>query len=421
MNNSAPYQRIAINTIFQFGAKALSVVLSLVSVGLLTRYLGTEKYGWFTLVFTYVSFFTTFADIGYNQTIVREYAREAKRSQIVYATLFNFKLILVAVSVILALVGLLVFPYDSALKFAIVVGVVAVALGNLGSYNTSILQAQLRLDKVALLDIFTKAITVLTIAWFVAAKFDFNFIVGTVLVGNVFGLVAGYLLVRDRIVFSAVFDKSLILKMVTISIPVGITAFLSLLYFKVDTLMLSLMRTPTEVGIYGLSYKVFDNIAMLWGLFMASIFPLLAKYHGNESFSKYQDLLRKTLWSLIGLSVLVIAGGYVFSPFIIGVLGGDKFAESLVPFRILLWSVPFLFLDAIFYNIILSFGKTKHLIMPLITSLVVSVALNLYAIPKYGYIGASYATVITEIITAMTYVWILKSKFKPEMSYWRIF
>jgi O-antigen/teichoic acid export membrane protein len=180
--------------------------------------------------------------------------------------------------------------------------------------------------------------------------------------------------------------------------------------------MISVMRTPTEVGIYGLSYKVLENIIMLWGLFMASVFPLLSKYYGNSDFSKYRDLLSKTFVLLAGMSVAVIAGGYMFSPLIMRILGGSKFFSSIAPFRILLWSIPFLFLNNVYYNVILSFGKTKYLIPPLVITLIINISFNLYAIPRFGYIGASYTTVITELLTAIIYLLVLITKFRSEIT-----
>jgi O-antigen/teichoic acid export membrane protein len=204
---------------------------------------------------------------------------------------------------------------------------------------------------------------------------------------------------------------------VKISLPVGITAFLSILYFKVDTMMLSLMRSPTDVGIYGLAYKVLENILLLWSLYMANVFPLLSRFHSKGQVDNYRNLVSKTLILLVTLSVVVIVTGTTFSYLIMRILGGSKFFSSMAPFKILLFAVPFLFLNNIFYNIIVSFGKTKYLIQPLVISLIVNFLLNLYAIPRYGYIGASYITVATEMITSITYVIILFTKFKSEASY----
>ena len=102
------------------------------------------------------------------------------------------------------------------------------------------------------------------------------------------------------------------------------------------------------------------------------------------------------------------------------ILGGSKFFASMAPFKILLFAIPLMFLNNIFLNVIISFGKTKYLIQPLLVSLVVNFLLNLYVIPKYGYIGTSYTTVITEIITSLAYTIVLFLKFKNEIQYMKI-
>jgi O-antigen/teichoic acid export membrane protein len=413
-------KKIFVNTFAQFGSKGASVLLSLFSVSLLTRYLGAEGYGAYTLVITYLSFFGIVADLGLNLTLVREFSREKNISPTVKATLLNLKLILFVLSVILPIVSLVLFPYSLFLKTAIIIGSFAVGVGNLISYGTSILQSQLRLYIVALIEFVTTVFTVIAILYFIFINAGLYYIIGAIFFGNLVGLFLTIYYIRDTIVLKVCFDRKILKKLTHIAIPIAITSALSMLYFKIDTIMLSVIKTATDVGIYGLAYNVLENILMFWWLLMASIFPLLSKFHGSHDVLKYRNLLKKTLVLLICLSVCIIFFGNIFDFLIMRILGGSKFFASMLPFKILLWAVPLLFLDNVFYNVILSFGKTKYLILPLVISLVVNVFLNLYAIPHYGYIGASYVTVFTEAITATTYIIILLTKFKTEKSYLKI-
>ncbi len=148
---------------------------------------------------------------------------------------------------------------------------------------------------------------------------------------------------------------------------------------------------------------------------MANVFPLLSKYHGKGQSHNYRDLLTKTLIVLVLLSGGIIFIGNTFSFLIMRILGGSKFFASMAPFKILLFAIPLMFLNNIFFNVILSFGKTKYLIQPLLVSLVVNFLLNLYVIPKYGYIGTSYTTVITEICTTLLYIVMVTRYFKEEI------
>lgn len=420
MSNSTPYKKIAENTITQFGSRGASVLLSLLSVSLLTRYLGRDGYGDYTLVLTYLTFFSLFSDIGSNVTLVREFSRQKNVSAITKATYLNWKLILVCFSVLLTLIVLPFFPYSGFLKTSIILGTFAVAVGNLISYGTSILQSRLRLDYVALIDLVIKVVTVVAIIYFISIKSNLYYIIGSIFIGNVVGLVITVYYIRDYIVFKLSINRKIFLVLLKVALPLGITSVLSLIYFKVDTLLLSVMKTPSDVGIYGLAYNVLENILMLWGLFMASIFPLLSQFHGTNDVSKYKDLLRKTLLFLVIMSLAIICLGNMFDYIIMRLLGGSKFFASMLPFKILLFGVPFFFLNNMLFNVIVTFGKTEHLILPLTVSLIVNIALNLYAIPRYGYIGASYTTGITEVITTIAYMIILIAKFKEERRYLRI-
>jgi O-antigen/teichoic acid export membrane protein len=409
-------KKIFYNTVSQFGSKVISVILSLFSVSLLTRYLGAAGYGDFTLVFTYLSFFALIADLGFNVTLVREFSRQKNISVSVKTTFLNVKLVLVFLSAVVTLIALKFFPYSNFLKTAIIIGTVVTIIGNMISYGTSILQSKLRLDLVALIDVITKIVTVIAVVYFIYIKSSFYYIIGAILIGNIAGLSVTICYIRDYLVLKCQIDRKLLQSLFKLAIPLGITSVLSLFYFKIDTLLLSVLKTPTDVGIYGLAYNILENILMLWGLIMASVFPLLSKFHGQNDIVNYKNLVRKTLIILVIMSAMIIIFGNLFDFLIMRILGGSKFFASMQPFKILLWSVPFFFLNNVFYNVIVSFGKTKHLISPLIFAVIVNLALNLYAIPKYGYIGSSVTTVITEIGVSVFYLVVFIRSFKTEVA-----
>lgn len=420
MNINPIYKKIIFNTFTQFGTKAISLLLSLLSVSLLTRYLGTEGYGNYTLVFTYISFFAILSDFGLNIIVVREFSQEEKKSDIAKATFLNLKFILIGLSIILPVLGLLFFPYSRYIKIAIVISSFAVALGNLSSYGTSILQSKISLVLVALVDLITKLITVLIIAIFTTLNFDFYYIIGSVFIGNLFGSLISLYLVRDQLVFKVIIDKKLLFNILRMGFPVGITSFLSLAYFKIDTLIISVLKSPADVGIYGLSYKVLENVLLFWGLYMASIFPLLSKYYGSLNFIKFRDLITKTLMLIVLISISTLVIGYMCAPFIMRILGGSHFYSSIYPFRILLLGVPLFIINNLLYNIILSFGKTSYIILPLLLSLVTNITLNLLFVPKFSYIGASYVTCLSELVTLLTYALVFHYKFRNEANYWNL-
>jgi len=403
MKNSILY-KIGFNTLIQFIGKAVSVLLGLATVALLTRYLGLAGYGNFTLVFAYMSFFGVFADFGLQLAIVRELSQKNIEAENIYGTYFWLKSVLIGASTLIAIFALLFFPYSQELKIGILIGALAVGIGGLSGYGTAIFQSRVRLDIVTYIDVLTKIITVIFIVFFVFSKMNFYYIISTVLIGNITGFIVTVFILKKFINFNFKYDKILAKKIIGWSVPIGLTSFFSLAYFKIDTIMLSVMRGPTEVGIYSLSYKILENILMLWGLYMASVYPFFSKFLGNKDKKNFYKIFKNTITIALLFSIPIVLIGFIFSDYIINIFAGDKFNQSSVSFKILLLSLPIYFMTNTFYNALLSLKKINFIIYSMVACLLLNFLLNLILIPKMGYVGASINTVLTEGVMLIAYI-----------------
>ncbi len=388
--------KVGYNTSVQIIGKILSVLLSLVTIGFLTRYLGVSGYGNFTLVFAYMSFFAVIADFGLQLTMVRELVDKNEKVEKLYGTYLWLKIILVIFSTLLAFAFLLFFPYPLMLKTAILIGGVAVAISGLTGYGTTIFQSKIRLDLVTLVDLVTKIATVFLIILFMRLSFGFYSTISTVLIGNLIGLGVTMLLLRKTINLNFNFDKNLAKKIFLISLPIGFTSLFSLVYFKIDTIILSIIKDSREVGVYSLAYKVLENVIVVWGFYMASVFPLLSKFKAENEKNRFDTLFKNSFFIAVLLSLLIMSAAYFFAPLIISIFGGSEFKESIVVLRILSFAIPFLFINNILYYRFLIKRDMYPIVASLTASLILNCVLNLIYVPQYGYIASSFITVLTE-------------------------
>ncbi|MEX2007826.1 MAG: flippase [Candidatus Levyibacteriota bacterium] len=389
--------KIGYNTSVQILGKVFSVTLSIVTIGFLTRYLGTSGYGDFTLVFAYMAFFAVIADFGMQLTMVRELAGKSEGLQKLYGTYFWLKIILVLLSTFLAFVFLIFFPYSLMLKTAILIGGLAVGASGLTGYGTTIFQSKVRLDLVTFVDVLTKIVTVSLIALFIFLGLGFYSIISTVLLGNLVGLGITIGLLRKDINFSFNLDRNLARKIFVLSLPIGFTSLFSLVYFKLDTIILSVVRDASEVGIYSLAYKILENIIVIWGFYMASVFPLLSRYKAENEKGKFNNLFRNSFFIAAVLSFLIVPISYVFAPLIINIFAGEGFSGSITAFRILIFAVPLLFLNNILYYRFLIKRNMLPVTASLIAALIFNFVANIVYVPKFGYVASSYITVLTEL------------------------
>lgn len=401
------YRRIGFNTGIQVVGKIISLILGVVTIGFLTRYLGQQGFGNYTLVFTYLSFFGIIADCGLQLTMVRELSQK-KLPASIYSTYFFIKLVLVIFSTLLAIILLAFFPYTTFLKIGIIIASIGFAVGSLNNFGSVIFQANLRLDLVTLTDILARAITTLFIFIFIFTNSGFYSILLTILIGNLASSLLIALLLKKFIGFKFNFGHSLAKKLIIKSMPIGFISVLALLYFKIDTLILSIYRDSSEVGIYGLAYKIIENILVLWGFYLASVYPLLSSFIGDKKNVSANNLMRKSFLAALGFGGIVIVFGYFLSPLVVEILGGEEFSQSILALRILLFSVPFFFINNLIYHNFLAKALMSRLFVAIGASLCVNLVLNLIFIPKYGYQAAAFNTLITEVFLSGIYFVSLK-------------
>ena len=407
------FKRVIINTGVQIIGRFFSFFLSFVSIYLLTRYLGVSGYGTYSLVFSYLSFFNILSDMGLSLIVVRELS---KKTEVFSDDLNNFisiKLFLTILSIGLAIGILMFMPYSQEAKLSIIIASIGVGVGGIASFGSSILQSRLRMDLVTIIDQVTKLITVAFIYVFILTNQNLYTIVSTILIGNLFGLGLMVLFVKKVIVIKNFFTFKINKKIVKQGLLMGVLTLIAYSYFKVDTIILSLYRTSEELGIYSLAYKVIENITMFWGLYMASIYPIFSMYVDKDK-NKYQRLLKKTMGIGLVFSLVCLIIGYSQVEFIIKLFGGNNFFNSIIPLRILLFGIPLFIVNNIFYNAFLSKVKIIQVITCFSLSLIFNIIINFIYIPKYGYIAASYTTVLTELVLFLLYLGFYKISYEKK-------
>lgn len=92
-------------------------------------------------------------------------------------------------------------------------------------------------------------------------------------------------------------ESEYIRKILRLSIPYGIALFLGVIFFKVDTLLLSQMIPVTSaalvVGIYSLPMKIVD-VGMMYGtIFLNSLLPVLTTAVEEKNHEKSRELITK--------------------------------------------------------------------------------------------------------------------------------
>ncbi|MEW6102604.1 MAG: flippase [bacterium] len=180
----------------------------------------------------------------------------------------------------------------------------------------------------------------------------------------------------------------------------GLITLLWLIYFKIDSIMLGIMKGDFEVGIYNVSYRIMDGILFIPGTIMLVFFPKLSK--------DFKGVFWKLFFVLGGIGLIVSFILYLFAPILIKLIYGAKFLPSIPVLQILSLAIFFIFLGHLATQSLVALDRSNLYLLVAFIGTALNIFLNFLLIPSLGAIGAAYATVITEgfvMLFCFYFVW----------------
>ncbi len=391
-------QKIAYNAIFSAGARVIEVALALVIIGLTTRYLGTSGFGDYVVVVTFIYIFSVFADLGLYSIVVREISREGADEEKIVNNAFTLRTFAGIFFLGSAFFISLLFPYSWDVK----IGIAVAALGFWILSNTQVLmglfQKHLVMDRVAVAEICGRIIQFSFVWTVISFDLGFLYIIASIFAGAIINFFLVLFFASKYVKIRFRFDFNLWKKLLKQGFPLAISAILVLIYFKLDTIFLSVMKTSEAVGVYGLSYKIMENLIFFPAMLVGLTMPIMSRSVFIDR-TRFQSIVQRTLNFLLIAVIPMIFGTILISDKIIQLIGGSKgFVDSPAVLNILMIALGFIFLGALFSNIIIAANKQKRLAQIYFFGMVFNVVTNFIFIPKYSYFGAATTTVATEIL-----------------------
>ena len=191
-------------------------------------------------------------------------------------------------------------------------------------------------------------------------------------------------------------DRAAITPVLTESLPFFLMILVVLIYNQIDMILLSFMSGDHETGIYAAAMKPFEATSLIPAGVMGTLLPALSRDWpvSKEQFAKTFTASFRYM-GMLGLPLAV--GGVVCAVPLVQFLYGGKYEESARAFQILIVAVVFSFWNHLFSAALVAMNREKDLLKIGIGGVVVSIALNLSLIPRYGALGSGMAVVVTQL------------------------
>jgi PST family polysaccharide transporter len=185
--------------------------------------------------------------------------------------------------------------------------------------------------------------------------------------------------------------------------PLAVAAAASIVYIRIDQVMLHQMVSDAELGEYAAAARLSEIWYFLPIAAGTALYPLLvATSHDPAAHTRYlQRALDVSAWSAIALALFVT----IFGGVIVTTLYGDEFDASGNILRLHIWAGPFIFMGSIAGRSLIARGQQRFEASRHILGAPINIALNLILIPRYGAMGSAVATLIS--YAAVSYVLML--------------
>ncbi|MFA7675989.1 MAG: oligosaccharide flippase family protein [Candidatus Shapirobacteria bacterium] len=396
------------NTWVQIVAKAITILISLVTTGLLTRKLGASVYGSYTLVISVFLLLDSISDFGTKVIGVREASKqESETRNRLFMQVAWTRLLTTLFAFILGIVLIFTWNGFALIKSEAVVALMMIWFTSVAGSLEIIFQTEMRMGLKVIMDVlFPLIFLIVLLGW--GGPISLMWVFGVYLAARILSLSIGWKLLK-RVLASfklRVLDKEFIFKFLKESWPMGVYMLVFTGYDRaIDSLMIDKFVGIKEVAFYGLAYKIYSNMIQPAYYFVNSIFPLLSGKSENK-----RSLFKWSILIVLGTLLLLIPLAYLFAPLMINVLTGSGFEMSIKVLRILLVALFFAYLSHLFgFTLIAKGGQKQILVLGLIT-LVFNFTGNLFMIPRFGIVGAAWVTGFSEALACGLMVFFLKRK-----------
>lgn len=395
--------RVIRGSLLQLAGYVIGTLATVVSSAVVIRHLGKTDTGRFLTVTALITIVMGSSELGLGGVATREYAADRGRDGHRYlSNLLGIRLLLTAVGLCVAVAFALVVGYaPSAVQGTLILG--ACAFGIVAQQSWSIpLTVQLKFGWVAGIQLAMQlgiAVEAVLLAVAGVGLLPFFALQLPVVLPAlaVTAMVGG----RDARVLPA-FELSEWWRMISRIVPFSIGVVLSIMYFRIAQILVSVLSTSSQTAEYGVPFRVLEALTAIPPLMIATALPVLARAAQNDR-ARFRYVSRRLL------ETALIAGGCLVLPVFLGarvaidVIAGGGYAHSIVVLRILVFALLGTFVIGARGYTLLSLDRLRTMMISNLVALLVVLGLGGALASADGATGAAVGMLAAELTLAVCY------------------
>ncbi|EOU9539650.1 flippase [Cronobacter dublinensis] len=375
-----------------FAEKFFRIGVGFVIFAFISRVLGPADFGLLSYYQTLTTMLLCITGLGFDNILINEFSKKTNLA-ITFSTAFWSRIIVSVTTVLIT--GLIVFvsalPWQN--KFIFLLCLLSLIFQTQSTYF-SFYQATLQAEKATKISLATLILSSAfkfyllqidaNVFWF-AFSYTFDFLMSFIF----------FLVLSKRITTYEMnvrhFDFAVLKHLLALSWPIIASSIIIILYTRLDQLMIMRIMGPEAVATFSIAIKISEAYLFVPMALVISYYPLIAREPDKDNVKFYFDII--FFVSMI-MALIILLLSYFFIP----VLFGPQYADVYSVLTLTIFGGVFSVFGAACTNLMIVYGLTYIRLIRAIFGLAINFALNLLLIPKYGLMGAAFATLISQIV-----------------------
>ena len=390
----------------------LQIALGFLGLMVAVRFIPKDQFGIFVLLQVIASLFVMFSSLALENISVTKLIASAENDQKTAlantAICYKFFIAIIMSLVILFCKPLVyyIFKSEQLCRFLIYIPLFFL-LSSFNELLLQVLQGFHQYKKMAISQVINGLVKfLLTIIFLIVLKMGVIGLIYAFLFSFVASILFQYLAlpIKKRLNFNPILFK----KIFKFGFPLGLNSILTFIFTKIDRFMIGAMISPIGVAYYEIASKIPDNSRQMYRSFQSVFFPNMVELFAKKRHEEAEKVLNNSLRLVSFVTIFATLIIMLFQKDIIRFLFSERYLESAPAISLLMFALSIGLIGNVLGVSLVSAGySTKPLIVNVVAT-ATNVLGNLIMIPIFGFMGAVYATVITNCIANPILTWFLR-------------
>ncbi len=388
------------NTLWILMGQGFQALLAFIFSVWTAKYLGPNNYGIINYVMSIIAIFSAISNLGFTTTLVKFVIHEGEAEGQILGTSILCRLLTSFISSVVIVIYLsIVRPNDLSILLVGIFECIGFILQSFGVISQWF-QAHLNSKVSVIISNISYLLISFVRFYFLISQKTVEYFALISIIQYAFNSIAYLYTYKKYNGRKLSFSLNRGLEMIKYSYHFIISDLVTTVYSQMDKIMLSTFMSDTSVGYYSVAY----NLCNAWEFIVGSIFtsatPLIISDYNNDK-ELYKKHFKKTIIIVWYIALCISIFVTIFAKFIIHILYGQQYYESILVLQIICWYTPFLYINR-FRTIWLICENKQQYDKKIVTfGLICNLILNYFLIGLMGPSGAAMATIITQIITGI--------------------